>query len=776
MFKKKLLSLSMSASCLMLTSPLALSANGPDLRLEEIIVTSQRRLENLQDVPLSVQSVSSEVLDTRNLNDLQQLTLAAPGLQIGQDNSFSMRGIGTLVFGETVDSSVGLSIDEVNYGRSAMVGAAFNDVERIEVLFGPQGLLFGKNASAGLLNVITARPEIGNVEGKIDTEYVVRDTTPNEGNGLLIKGAINTPVTENSALRVNVLYSSQDPVAVFDGGGADVDEEAEQQGLKLKFLTELSEDLELYIIADYSEESGVAGIFDRTYRETGAGSGTAPVLAADGITAGDENLKYTADGDLFRDLETGGFQASVTYLLDNGMEFFNVTSWRFFDREQQIDTDYSSANGLSLNYNNTEYEQYSSEFRLALSDENRLTGQVGLFYFNSTVDAESILGGSSGIPDFVLTGFPFCIGDPASVDPFCGVTGTSNTSFLGSDSASTMETESYALFTQLNYELNDKLNLIMGARVTYDEVSLELDSGRGADGYFVNIGGLPGQYTDEADNTNFSGKLGLQYYFTRDVMSYVTFSSGYKSPGFNDSVASALTPLAVEDETSTNIELGIKSNLLDGRLILNGSLFRQEFDDYQIQSFDAIAQTFITQNAAEVTTQGLELSLTALLAENLTLTNSSTFLDSTFDDFPGAQCYPGQSGCDAAGTFNARGKDLPLAADITSTTQLMYEFSLSNSLNAYVEGNWYYRSDLNFKTSGAPGTELDAINLLGFSAGVRSEDGWNASLFCKNCTDEKVPTFIDFDAGDASSGIATYVQAWGLNSVRTIGVNFGYEF
>ncbi|BFM07730.1 TonB-dependent receptor [Halioxenophilus aromaticivorans] len=775
MHKKNVMAAFVSAPVLM-SAVAPLAAQESSLVLEEIVVTAQRTSESLQDVPVSMLAVSDEALESRNLNDLQQLSLAAPGLQVGQDNSFAMRGVGTLVFGNTVDSSVALAVDDVNYGRPALGGAAFNDIERVEVLYGPQGLLFGKNASAGLLNVITTRPQFDEFSGEVSAELALRDTTPKDATGLLTKATLNAPVGDNAALRFNALYSDQEPVAAMIGGGGSADENAEQYALKAKYLHELSDSLELYVIADVSSEAGIAGIFDRTLRQVGEGSPANEVLAADGITAGDDNLEFAADGDYYRDLDTGGLQASLSYSFDNGFDLFSVTSWRYFDLEQQIDTDYLSIDGLSRNASDTHYDQYSQELRLALPNDNRLNGQVGVFYFYSEVDTYGELAGSSAIPGFVLAGFPFCVGSPDATDALCAATGTANSSFLGSDNQSSLTTESMALFGQFNYELSDSLSLIAGARVTQDDVDIDLTSGTGADGYFVNIGGATGQFSESQSNTNVSWKLGTQFYIAEDVMAYASVSTGYKAPGFNDSAASELTPLAVAEETSTNLEAGIKSTVLGGRVNLNASVFRQEFEDYQVQSFDTGAQTFITQNAAEVTTQGLELNVKALLAENVTLTNATTLLDSTFDDFPGTQCYPGQADCSAEGTFNAAGRTLPLAAEVTSTTQIMVDFDLNDSVSGYVESSWYYRSAINFKVNEAPGTELDAINVIGFSLGLRSTDGWSVSLFCKNCTDEKVPTFIDFYAGDALEGIATYVQAWGFNSVRTLGLNIGYEF
>lgn len=168
----------------------------------DIVVTAQRRSESLQSVPVSVTAITADALSSRNLNDLTQISTAAPSLQIGADNTFSVRGVGTLAFAQTIDSSVAVALDDVNLGRPYLAGSLFNDVERVEVLNGPQGLLFGKNASAGLLNVVTTRPRLGEWGSITDLEFGKR-ATPGTSNGdawsVIARETLNIPFGETSA-------------------------------------------------------------------------------------------------------------------------------------------------------------------------------------------------------------------------------------------------------------------------------------------------------------------------------------------------------------------------------------------------------------------------------------------------------------------------------------------------------------------------------------------------------------------------------------------------
>lgn len=720
--------------------------------LEEIIVTAQRRAESIQDVPVSVTAVTSDMLNVRSVHNLEQLSLLAPSLQMGQDNTFAVRGVGTLAFSQTVDSSVAMAIDEVNLGRPALGGQLFNDVARVEVLNGPQGLLFGRNASAGLLNIITQEPVLGSTEGSVEFEYHLRDTTPDDGDGYVFRGVFNTPVTENSALRLNAYWQDQDPIAKRIGGGAQkVEENAERRGLKAKFLVEPSDDLSLYFIADYNQEEGIAGQFDRSWRAIGNPSVNAPVLAAEGITPGKENLEYMTDGNMFRDVDTGGLQAKVTYEINDTFEISNIAAWKFMETEQSLDVDWTSEDSISTNYVDSDYDQFSNELRLGV-DADRIDGQVGLYYFKSSADAKGFLHGN-----------PFPAPFPVSAT-------------MGSDNDTTQKHTSYAMFGQFNLHATDDLSFIVGARLTRDKIELKGIQNQGT--YLIPFG--PSATFDEShSNTNFSWKLGLQYDFSYDAMVYATVSSGYKSPGFNNAVGDPNASPVVDEETSTNYELGFKSSWLNQRLIFNATLFLQKFDDYQVESFDPVLRSFSIGNAAELETRGAELTLTALPMDGLTLNASLTYLDTEFGNYPGAQCYPGQAtaSCAVDGTFNAKGLGLPLSPDVTSTVQAMYEFRLGNGLDGFIEANWYHRSEMHFLVNQAPGAKLGSLNIFGASVGVRSDNGWSASLFCKNCTDEVHPTFIAYDPADADvNGVASYQQAWGYNSVRTIGIRASYAF
>jgi len=748
------------------------SATNDSDGFEVIMVKAQRTSQNLQKVPISVQSLSGEELDKQNINELTQLSALAPSLQIGQDNTFAIRGIGSQIFAETIDPSVALAIDGVSLGRNALAGQPFNDVASVEVLNGPQGLLFGKNASAGLVNISTQRPIIDEFSGNISLEYNHRDTTPSGSAGQIAKGTFNFAVSEKSAMRINAFYSDQDSlIENIHPNDVRTDLDQKKTGIKAKYLYE-DGPLSLYVIADYNENNGTGERYGRTFRTVDPDSELVGLFAADNIVAGPENMTNNSDGVMFSDVETGGFQGEVAYSFENGMDLINISAYRYFESDANLHNDFSSMRDIVNNPNTNDYEQFSNELRLVIPRNDSYSGQVGLFYFNSTSDIINSLD-VEGPPAFIAVGFPFCVGAEISgPPPECPY---SNDVFLGNDSDTTLEQTSYAAFGQFDFYVTDALTVTAGARVTQDEISTNvLQMQRD---YFIGIGGPRGRFIETVDNTNLSWKLGANYDYSDDVMIYASMGQGYKAPGFNtDNQGNDAIPFAVEDEISTTIEAGIKSMLMDDQIIFNLSLFNTEFDNYQSQSFNLDAQAFIIQNAATVISRGAEISVKALATQDLTLSWDAALLDSTFDNFEGASCTPDSVECGPDDAFfDASGYSTPLAAKFTSTLQAQYERDLTEDMFAFVNASMYYRSDISYGI-GSPARELDSITTFDISAGISTSDGLKVSLFCNNCTDEKYPLSIGFDAGENNRGLASTHQTWGLNSVRSIGITISQEF
>lgn len=767
-----------TASLIAVSSPVRAQTIQESGGVSEIVVTAQRRAERLQDVPVSITALSSDTLRSRNVNDLTQVALAAPSLQVGSDNTFAVRGVGTQAFATTIDSSVATALDEVNLGRPFLAQALFNDVERVEVLNGPQGLLFGKNASAGLLNVISARPKLGTFENVTDMELSNRSTPGSDVRSWSMIGreTLNIPIGEAGALRINGTYSYEEPATNFVGR-SDVrnDIDREQYGVRVKYLQDITPSLELYVIGEYAESHGAAGFSDRTYRSLGPNSTNAPALASSGIITGDENFTFAGDGGYWRDLEIGGAQASLAWTSPAGLVISNIAAWKFYNVDSQLDVDFTNFNGANRNAVMGDYDQFSNEFRVALPAENRLSGQAGLYYFHSTIDQQGQIAGNNYLPSFLLPGYPFCVGATATPGSPPGTCSVRNNFFLGRDYDYRMKSDSYAAFGQLTFALSDALKVFAGARVTRDEISIDLTQNQ--DAYFVPLA-VPGAFAQSYGNTDFSWRAGGQFQITPDAMIYGSYGRGYKGPGFNDTAATQDSDLLVRGEKSNTAEIGFKTSWFNRRLIFNVSAFHTKFDNYQTQSLDTALQAFLVQNAASVKSKGVEVTINANPLHGLSLNAAATVLDSKFGDFAGAECYPGQPdpSCALTGSFNARGLQTPTAPSFTSSLQAIYEFGTGGGVQPFIEGNWYHRSSINYLVNRAPGARVPIVDLIGASAGLKLENGMRISVFCKNCTNEYNPNFIGLDSGDATQGIASYQQQFGFDSVRTIGANVQFRF
>ncbi|MDZ4375726.1 MAG: TonB-dependent receptor [Phenylobacterium sp.] len=726
-------------------------ADGADSRntVAEVVVSAQRVEENLQKVPVAVTALTGAELSSRKLNDLTQITLVAPSFQTTTDNAFSLRGVGSSIFLPTVDSSVGVMVDDVSLGVPLFQSnGVFNDIARIEVLRGPQGILFGRNASAGLLHIVTNRPRLGETSGRLGVEYNNRDTADGGNFGGVLRGTLNLPVSENSALRINVLGSHQDPVAkavITAPPGSKIDQDQTRLAARIKYLWAPSDSTDLYLTADYSRERGVGGIWDRSLRTLGAGAYTT-ALQRIGATASPKNLRYgidSASGN-YRSVDTYGASATISHELSPVFTLTSVSAWRAFDLALNLDTDYSVEDRFNTNRNNTNYRQFSEELRLAFKTE-RVDGQVGLYGFSSVTKASTQLFAS------LLSGVP---------------------NFFGGDFDARNTGDSVAAFGQVNFHLTDELTLLAGGRLTRDKVKLRTTQDVGVYGVPPGLYGPSGTFRFSESNTDFSYKVGAQYDFTPDVMAYLTYATGYKGPAYPQNLGSSAFDPYIAPETVKDLEAGLRSTLFDRRLRLNVSAYYEKFDNFQTQTYDSVAALFRLTNAGGVRARGVEFDGVARPTDNLTINFGATLSSTKFTDFI-TTCYPNQTvaqGC-VAGLLQAKGLAPPGAPRFTSNLQALYEVPMGED-SLTLEANWFHRSRVNFSPNGDPGTILGGVDTFGASVTYRTQGRYEFSVFCRNCTDKRVPSFLSHVTGDPLA----ILQSWNLNSVRTIGASFNYDF
>ncbi|WP_313804419.1 TonB-dependent receptor [Sphingobium sp.] len=717
----------------------------------EIVVTATKRPENIRDVPFTVTAITSADLAQRQIVDAQQLPQLAPSLQLQSSNAavvssnFSIRGVGTLSFQQTIDASVSVVIDDIVMGRPEVGVIPFSDIAQVEVLNGPQGMLFGKNASAGVVSIHTTDPEIGKTSGRLGGQFGFLNTADN-GTMQKVDGTINIPTGAESALRLNAVFMNNSPIVknVLDVPGSDYGQT--QYGLRAKHLWD-HDGLRVLLSGDYFHSKGAGG-GATTDRSLGAGSPYAALDAAAGIIPGPENTLLASDGRTDDHFSVGGIQANVDYEFSNGGRLTNIAAWRRYTHFRIFDVDSHQIDLLNINHENSKFSQFSNELRYTSAGGGQFEYQFGAFYMTTTADQHVLLFGNLGSP---------------SAPP--GYTAT-----LGNDLAQTQKTTSVAGFGQATLRLTDAFRLVAGGRVTYDKVKINgvIDTA----GSLYQIFPSTVVPTTSVDHTDFSWRGSAQYDIADRVTAYATVARGYKGPGFNQ-----FTARPVRSETSMMYEAGLKTELLDRRLLLNLAVFKERFKDFQAQTFNPSTLNFEILNAGVLNSKGFEGDFRFQPTDGLTLTGSIAYVDATFGRFVGDQCYAAQPATGpracVGGVTDSSGNRLPNAPKWAGTLSARYEHSVGGNLIGAVQAATYSRSRVFFASNNDPSTVHPGYTLLDLGLELKPESGpWKLSLFCRNCTDKRFATFIQSNPFSGND----YGQQFSLGSFRMIGASVDLAF
>lgn len=602
-----------------------------DLRIEEVIVTAERREASLQEVPVAVSSFSQEAVDAMQVSTIGDLQALVPNLSIhvGDANNavVYIRGIGQIDSIAFFEPGVGIYLDDVYLGRAQGAFLDVVDVERIEVLRGPQGSLYGRNTVGGAIKYVSAAPT-DQLTGKLSAtlgNYDRRDikaTLSGPLSGDTLKGRLTLAHMEHEG------YSDNQ----FDGK-EDGDRSVEFARGVLQWQP--NDRFDLQFALDYSDGSP-------SRSRTPAKETPINLLIVDPYTFGLSTQSFPADRDPFEVnadfnrvefTETKGYALNATWDLSDELSLKSITSYREMEYGTEIDLDGTPINAFGIFYFNDQ-QQFSQEFQLSYQGE-RFSLVSGIYYFNEEGDT------------------------------FDG--GVFNNFLIAAAGEAEFETDSYAVFGQLDYEVNDRLTAIIGFRYTEEEkdyqrqtedfdltalagigfdpvtfavsyANPQLLSPRSAD--LVLGGGIgvprPLADPDSADFDNFSPKLGLKYQWSEDTHLYATASTSFKSGGFNGRLSDGqLEPY--DEETLTAYEIGVKSQLFDNRLRINAALFYNDYKNLQVSSFEATANGSallpVFSNAGEAVIQGAELEVTALLSERLTLNANLGYLDAEYKEF-----------------------------------------------------------------------------------------------------------------------------------------------
>lgn len=733
-------------------------AQGSYTALEEVVVTATKRPESLQDIPVTVTALSETTIREAGITNLDGVANLVPSLTITSNiNPFAtairIRGIGSSQNDPSLEPSVAFVVDGVYLGRSGLGMSDLTDIERVEVLQGPQGTLYGKNANAGVISVVTKNPNGEETEGFIEA-------TAGNYDAKRLVGSVSGPITDGLAYLLSGSWNQRDGTLENPVGP---DQNAYKDwNVRGKLRWEPTDRFAAMLTASHADRDTTMGAADAT--QTNA---VTSVLIAQGKEVPPNNardyynpINQSSDFDMTADT----YILKMDYDLD-WATLTSLTSYNDYEYTTSTDADRSELDVLSITNDLYTGNSFSQEFRLTSNLDGPLEYMAGLYY----LDEENTRGDGS---PFTYVGQDFVAvasqGAPpvGPIAPLIAAPGD----YIAGDSA--WNTKTWAVFGQSTYSFTENLSLTLGLRYTDEEKKAKLvtttfsTAPAAAPGNplptLVDLAGAPIDENRKRNDDGFTYLASLRYFVVPDVMLFGTVATGTKAGGFNG-VAGEGDGRDFDEENTINYELGIKSTLWDERLQLNATAFLTVFDDLQFLQQQATGVGTLVSNAAKAESKGVELSANALVLPNLILNAGVQYLDAQYTEGE-LQAFdvvfaPKWSG-NLSGTFF-----LPLFEG-----------------NVYTRLDYTYMGDHYSNPSYQPESALQTKNLLNARLGWRN-DNWDLAAWIKNATNNGNLSYLNKgDTGRAYSGLTGTPIAYSgtgaewLSPPRTYGVTLRYSF
>ncbi|MCP1488239.1 iron complex outermembrane receptor protein [Pseudomonas fluorescens] len=729
--------------------------------LQTVTVESRRRSEDAQQVPTAMSVLGAQTLEEQRLYRLQDLQQAMPSVNVAfmhaRQSSLSIRGLGNNPASDGLEGSAGIYLDNVYLGRPGMAVFDLLDVEQIELLRGPQGTLFGKNTTAGVLNITTRRPS-STPQGSFASSVGEDGYSQNQAS---FSGPLND--TLSGRIAAYKTYENGYVKNEFDGhtlgGGV-------RQGVRGQLLFQPNDDFNLRWLADYHEEDSSAGT--RSLFSTG------PTIngfnryeqraAAVGATLVD-GRRVNLDADQNVTVFQGGTSLEANWNLRNDYTLTSISAYRWWDftprNDDELNVDVMHNVGQSARD-----KQYSQEIRLASPVGEHFDYVLGAYYFRQEMsnkvftDYGPLADTWNGTPQGALN----------------------NVTSVGHGD---VDTDSFATFAQGTWHLTPVLDFSLGVRGTYERKLAQVTrnapvGGAGVSGAAAAArAGRSGAY-DSGDLSLYSfspsALASLAWHVSDEVLAYASLSHGEKSGGVNLSVASApvagADSLLIGSERANDAELGIKTTLLDQRLLLNANLFWTVVHGYQTNAYDDVNLTSYLTNAGTVRSRGLELDSSWRPISGLTINVNGSFNDVRYLSYDEAPCpaevalRPGApAACDLSGHAVVG------ASKWIFNSNASYQWNLQNGLQPYVNGSYAWRSHAVGTVDDSREAQLPGYGLVNLSSGVRGDWGkgqWDVSLWMKNAFDKTYYTTLWNSPNGAYTGV--------LGTQRTVGMTARYDF
>ena len=738
------------------------ASNGTESVLDEVVVTAQKRTEKLQDVPIAITVVGEEQLARQNIYSITDLARAAPALEMiqgfgGPGGGGQVRGIATLSFQGTAEAAVGIVVDGVAQGR-IQTNALF-DMQRVEVLRGPQGTLFGLTTSAGVINMTSQAPKIGVFETRLHADYSNDDSAGSEFGRKTLSGAINVPLGATQALRFAFQGDRLDDVQTNNLTGAG--SKQDQYAGRLRYAYVPSESFALNVSADFTRETSKDGGNPAFTYVSASDPGLISQLAACGIVASFDNAERCGSRLQRDESKTYGASAQMDIGLSD-LTLTSITAWR------KADTGPTSQDFQGLGAAIPQIfqrggvgsaRQWSQELRILSPSTGRLEYLAGVFY--SDYDATSDTGGvqsnppNSGLNDGFYVGIQTPGGFISFVPP--------------SRTLSDITNKAYAGFGEITYHATDALSLIAGARYTHQQIE-----NRGS-GNLLIPPTIPtfGETTED----NVSGRIGLRYKFNADLTAYSTITRGYKGPQVT-AAAQGNAASILPAEIPTAYELGLKGGFLEGKLAFDANVFYTKVRHFQgqrcaINSVGALACP--PDSVPQIVSKGVELDLFGSPVSGLNFNAGFIYDIAKYPD-----CYTGFNPNDlrtqvitcpvanGIGTTDLGGLQLVNVPKTKFTLSGDYNHPLG-SLMGFIGLDTVYKSDIRFGPTADSRFVYPSHWTYGARLGIRSQkDSWSVALFGRNLSAEREPQTLFGGPQFIPPGVTPFVPNGAISGISQI--------
>lgn len=658
--------------------------------LDELVVTAQRKVERITEVPMAISAFSASEIDSAAITDTQNLSMKVPGLVYLASDGFAqpyIRGVGMAFAANGLETPVATYIDDVYIQQQTGSVTQLVDLERVEVLKGPQGTLYGRNATGGAIVVKTADPT-DVLEGRVKVGYGNYDT-------LKVEGVLNVPLSPTVSARIATQIDERNEGYITNHyTGSDLGQHS-RKTVRAKLAWRPSQATE--VIASFEAFRGEDTI--NAHKHGAPNFCTACGVYDLTLPTGFYDVSINNEAPASSDADLGILRVFHDF---GDIELYSVTSYREYVYQGSFDQDFTSANLLNYNTRNAS-ETFEQELRLQSDRTGPLNFAVGAFYERDSTDAPATLTG----------------------DSFGGLSPGSQHTYS--------ELEAMAVFGELYYQFSDKWKLTAGGRFNSDRRSLEVINN--ADGAVVF--GTAGFRVAETFS-EFTPRAVLAYN-DGDVNLYASYGKGFKSGGFNSVVFTPPDPL--QSEILNGFEIGGKFTLADRRVQLNTSIFHYGYDNIQVTFYDPLTSSTFLRNAADSTIYGADFDLMWAATEGLTVGAGLAYLDATFDSFTNGSIYVPADGLFVVEQTDLSGYALPSAPEFSGYLSLNYVRGLGEGRELRLGTVVNYSSEYDFLPAAGGPLELDrqeALTRVNATASYGPIDGrWAFSLWVENLTDER---------------------------------------